>query len=79
MSMRQRRLRFELVDEIRTRDADGERDTDFVTIAEVVVEVPANMEIPGERLIEGARLAYRYATGVDLPGLSAAHVEGGDR
>lgn len=75
--MKQRKLRFELVDEIRTRDADGERDTDFVTIAEVVVEVPASMEIPGERLIEGARLAYRHATGVDLPGLTTVHVEDG--
>jgi hypothetical protein len=58
-----RRLRIEVYDE--TGSVHGD-DYQTDTIAAVEVELPAGVEIPGERLIEGARLAYRHVVGADF-------------
>jgi hypothetical protein len=61
-----RKLRIEVCDEAGTT-TDGTYTSD--TIALVEINLPDGMEIPGGRLIEGARLAYQHATGADLPPL----------
>jgi hypothetical protein len=58
----QRKLRIEVFDETRHT---GE--LDFETIAEFNIGLPRNLEVPGERLIEAAKLAYRHIVGADLP------------
>jgi hypothetical protein len=58
----QRKLRIELYDD---RTPPG-GDLDYHTIASVEIELPASMEIPGERIIEAATLAYAHMTGADF-------------
>ena len=41
-------------------------DLDYQTIAQVEIELPAGTEIPGERIIEAARLAYQHMVGADF-------------
>lgn len=60
-----RKLRIEVFDET---PRENEHPV-WQTAAEVVVVLPAGMEIPGERLIEATRLAYRHLMGDDLPKL----------
>jgi hypothetical protein len=62
----QRKLRIEVTDESGHVTDDTYRSH---TIAAVEVELPSSMEVPGERLIEAAKLAYRHVVGSDLPGL----------
>jgi hypothetical protein len=60
----QRKLRIEVVDETGNVQDDNYRTH---TILAVEVELPGGVEVPGERMIEGAKLAYRHVTGSDLP------------
>jgi len=62
-----RKLRIEVYDD---RTPPG-GELDYATIASVEIELPAGMEIPGERMIEAARQAYAHMIGADFQELVA--------
>lgn len=58
-----RKLRIEVYDETGTVAGDDDATT---TLAAVEITLPASVEVPGERLIEGARLADAHVVGADF-------------
>ena len=65
-----RKLRIEVYDD--ATPPGGE--LDYQTLASVEIDLPATMEIPGERVIEAAKRAYRHMVGADFQQL----IEAGD-